>query len=116
MEQQSWLLQHVDSLEYEGLITASFPHLDLFKKLRSKQTSSKLKRKEKSNSKNLGEVGATKDFVCETCLETFTRKADLKRHMLYHSGKREFVCDICSKEFTRKDNFDRHMLIHTGRK
>ena len=57
-----------------------------------------------------------KKYICEmeTCKRAFTRKADLKRHYLTHTGERRFACEVngCtrigSKAFARRDKLIAH--------
>ncbi|RHZ68258.1 hypothetical protein Glove_296g19 [Diversispora epigaea] len=52
-------------------------------------------------------------FTCEypSCGLSFTRKHDLKRHIIgVHEDQKEFGCPYCDKTFARKDAFKRHTL------
>ncbi|PSN32708.1 hypothetical protein C0J52_26976, partial [Blattella germanica] len=54
-------------------------------------------------------------FQCKICCKTFTRKNDLKRHMIIHSSSPPYQCKICSKYFNQKSNLDRHRYTHTDK-
>jgi uncharacterized Zn-finger protein len=47
-------------------------------------------------------------FHCNTCDTSFTRRHDLKRHLLRHAGIRPNKCQKCSKAFARPDALARH--------
>ncbi|KAN0073153.1 hypothetical protein V8E54_008373 [Elaphomyces granulatus] len=57
-----------------------------------------------------------KKYICavETCNKTFTRKADLERHRVTHTGERPFACEVKScdrtgtKAFARRDKLKEH--------
>mgnify|MGYP001250980655 CR=1 FL=1 len=59
-------------------------------------------------------------FACEICSEkSFTRKADLKRHVqMVHEGFKPYSCEICGKSFaTRKSDLRRHIeTVHEGKR
>lgn len=73
----------------------------------------KSKKKCKSNLK--ASTPEEKQFGCEICKKTFTRKAVMKRHVLIHLDHREkpFKCEIdnCQKTFTEAYYLERHKLI-----
>ncbi|XP_012722140.2 GDNF-inducible zinc finger protein 1 [Fundulus heteroclitus] len=46
---------------------------------------------------------------CETCMQTFANRSNLKIHERHvHSSERLFVCDSCTKTFKRKKDVVRH--------
>ncbi|KAJ3114864.1 hypothetical protein HK098_007160 [Nowakowskiella sp. JEL0407] len=57
-----------------------------------------------------GSSSKRKDFKCQTCSKSFSRKQDLKRHVVTHiDGFKPYVCDICQMKFTRSDALSRHV-------
>ena len=57
-----------------------------------------------------------KTFACQKCNKQFSRKSNLKKHMMCHSDERPFQCDVCFKRFRRKEVLTTHMKIHIDRK
>ncbi|KAH3671353.1 hypothetical protein WICMUC_004650 [Wickerhamomyces mucosus] len=57
-----------------------------------------------------------KVFACPHCPNTFTRKHNLKSHLLIHSQSKPFHCSICSSKFRRLHDLKRHEKLHTGEK
>ncbi|XP_063959452.1 zinc finger protein 32-like [Lytechinus pictus] len=53
-------------------------------------------------------------FLCSVCNEGCKRKDDLKRHMIFHKGKKLHECSFCNKTFVSKANLIRHERSHTG--
>ncbi|XP_045916555.1 GDNF-inducible zinc finger protein 1 isoform X2 [Micropterus dolomieu] len=48
-------------------------------------------------------------YRCETCLQTFANRSNLKIHEKHvHSNERLFTCDSCTKTFKRKKDVVRH--------
>ncbi|KAG8451611.1 hypothetical protein GDO86_003706 [Hymenochirus boettgeri] len=47
-------------------------------------------------------------FKCPFCTHTVKRKADLKRHLLCHTGERPYPCQACGKRFTRLEHVRNH--------
>ncbi|XP_041831901.1 GDNF-inducible zinc finger protein 1 [Melanotaenia boesemani] len=48
-------------------------------------------------------------YRCETCMQTFANRSNLKIHEKHvHSSERLFACDSCSKTFKRKKDVVRH--------
>ena len=55
-----------------------------------------------------------KDFKCEVCEKMFSRKNNLRSHMLTHTKLKDHECDICKKKFARKFGLIQHFRIHLG--
>jgi len=49
----------------------------------------------------------TRSYKCEVCEKGHEEKAQLKRHMLYHTQGKPHSCR-CGKKFADKENFKRH--------
>jgi len=53
---------------------------------------------------------------CDLCSKTFSRKNDLSRHLMLHSGERKYVCTFCDSKFIGSGDLHKHVRIHTGEK
>ncbi|XP_069363794.1 oocyte zinc finger protein XlCOF6-like isoform X4 [Maniola hyperantus] len=53
-------------------------------------------------------------YPCKECEMRFYTGAELKYHMVKHTGKKEFKCDICMKCFSRKWILSEHMHTHSN--
>lgn len=49
---------------------------------------------------------------CDVCQKKFSRRDNLKTHMLTHTGVRQFECSICKKCFAYKHVLKNHMAVH----
>ncbi|KAJ7044592.1 hypothetical protein C8F04DRAFT_591277 [Mycena alexandri] len=55
----------------------------------------------------------TAQWLCPECPKTFTRKGDLTRHSLLHTGHRPHSCSDCGKSFAQYSGLKTHMNTHT---
>lgn len=55
-------------------------------------------------------------YICDHCAHVFTRKHNLKSHLLTHTLEKPFRCHICSSKFRRLHDLKRHEKLHTGEK
>ncbi|XP_046975319.1 zinc finger protein 57-like [Vanessa cardui] len=49
---------------------------------------------------------------CGECDMTFFSSAELKSHLVKHTGLRKFECEVCHKAYGRKKTLREHMRIH----
>ena len=64
----------------------------------------------------LFEVGFEDKFPCRVCLKTFSRKSDLKAHVLrIHCNERRYVCKICGNRFKESTHLQKHLFAHAGK-
>ncbi|XP_059054954.1 zinc finger protein 585A-like [Achroia grisella] len=50
---------------------------------------------------------------CDECGGRFKGKNTLRTHKIrVHAVKREFICDVCTKTFTKKSRLESHMVTH----
>lgn len=55
-----------------------------------------------------------KSYRCETCEKTFYSREAIKNHLEQHREIKPFKCKLCKKCFSRKSMLTRHLIIHTG--
>ena len=55
-------------------------------------------------------------FVCDICLQTFTRDMYLVRHMRTHSAAERFACSFCERVCKDKSTLKIHECSHRGEK
>lgn len=53
---------------------------------------------------------------CNLCSKKFTRKHNLRAHLLVHANERPFVCTVCNQGFARQHDRKRHEAVHVGEK
>jgi len=56
----------------------------------------------------------TPKHKCSLCTKTFSRKNDLTRHLMLHSGERKYACTFCESKFIGSGDLHKHVRIHTG--
>ncbi|KAI9206315.1 uncharacterized protein BJ171DRAFT_422205, partial [Polychytrium aggregatum] len=62
------------------------------------------------------EAAPNKPFACPHpgCKRFFTRRFNLRSHLLVHSAQRPYACEFCAVAFRRKHDLQRHIRsIHT---
>lgn len=60
--------------------------------------------------------GDEKRYICSICHHSFTRKHNLKSHLLIHTNEKPFSCSHCSSQFRRQYDLKRHEKTHTREK
>lgn len=55
-------------------------------------------------------------WSCSSCPKSFTRKGDLTRHQLLHTGIKPHMCDTCKKGFAQYSGLKTHLNTHTKAK
>ncbi|KIK46672.1 hypothetical protein CY34DRAFT_39442, partial [Suillus luteus UH-Slu-Lm8-n1] len=52
-------------------------------------------------------------WPCSSCHKSFSRKGDLTRHQLLHTGIKPYKCDSCPKSFAQRSGLNTHRNTHT---
>lgn len=55
-------------------------------------------------------------WPCSSCSKSFSRKGDLTRHQLLHTGIKPHKCDSCEKSFAQYSGLKTHRNTHTKAK
>ena len=55
-------------------------------------------------------------YLCPVpkCGKEFSRRTDLKKHGLVHTGERPYACAYCDQRFISSSNLNKHERQHTG--
>lgn len=57
-----------------------------------------------------------KPFKCRSCFKSFRQQHHLVDHWRIHSGERPFKCDVCGKHFVQKSSLNLHKKKHLSTK
>ncbi|KAG2155040.1 uncharacterized protein EDB93DRAFT_1130848 [Suillus bovinus] len=55
-------------------------------------------------------------WSCSSCPKSFSRKGDLTRHQLLHTGIKPHACELCPKRFAQYSGLKTHRNTHTKAK
>ena len=67
------------------------------------------------NHKNRDVLAPTR-HECHMCGKSFSRRNDLKRHHMLHSGEHKCSCSFCGMKFVSRGDLNKHVRAHTGEK
>ncbi|GBO09773.1 Zinc finger protein 197 [Araneus ventricosus] len=70
--------------------------------------------KEISQEESLDREKKNETHVCNVCNKIFTRRSNLRSHVLIHSDQKDYACDVCGKTFLLKRSLTRHNFVHSG--
>ena len=62
------------------------------------------------------EHGTKQEIRCPVCRKLFSNAANMKCHLVSHTGQYRFNCHLCGKQFATKENYTGHMNVHAGAK
>jgi len=57
-----------------------------------------------------------KHFQCDQCNKIFVNDAQIRRHVLTHTGEKPYCCRACNKRFLRNDYLLPHIRCHKTRR
>ncbi|KAK8380079.1 hypothetical protein O3P69_016610 [Scylla paramamosain] len=56
----------------------------------------------------------SKSFPCDKCSRVSHSSANLKKHMMTHTGERPYMCHLCHKSFRQRNHLADHWRVHSG--
>lgn len=57
-----------------------------------------------------------RDYICDTCGDSFYNRKEVIQHQSVHSDARPYKCEVCQYSFKIKSELKKHALIHFGPK
>ena len=98
--------------QHDGYTRIRLREGDLVHVTLGKLRSSKVILKEKDFTKSAVQntrTGRTNQILtCLQCKKTFSKRCNLRDHLLIHAGARPYSCSICKRQFSQSGNRDRH--------
>jgi len=65
--------------------------------------------------RHVEEHNGKRNHACQECNKTFTRSYYLTDHMKVHSGEKPYICGICGKTAATRSNYNSHLKTHITR-
>ncbi|MCL4120283.1 UNVERIFIED_CONTAM: hypothetical protein GTU68_048779, partial [Idotea baltica] len=119
-EIQSCDLYETNRITHEGKDKMQFPSLESktrkngLQDLCKNRSCIKMNDDESNKMERMNCNAITKQFHCSECSLEFTRKGNLKRHMLTHRNVKLFKCSECNYACNQKSNLKLHSFKHNA--